>query len=631
MEGVIAERPVARVRGWGIVDAACVVAIAVAAWPIVTVRPRVDSEGGWFAVLAYVAQHRLPFGDQIAWSYGPLGFLTSNPFVYYQQVFTLSWLFAVLIQLLLAVALMTALMRSLARPLAVVVAAVTLSLVVEPAFALGVIASVLLLTTPPARRAWVGPACGIGLGAPTGILLLSKLNQGLELVLLPAIALAGAARRRDALAFAAGVLATVVLCWFATGQGLADAWPYVRNGAEVILGYAEAMGGSDPAYRWTYPAAIAVVALTVALAIDGGRMLAPRRRWALVLLCVVHSAFAFKEGFIRQDVGHLLTFFSEMLVLVVALPVRRSRAPALLAVVAAIVVGYGGVVGGKVFFRTLDPYAHVTAMADQVQLVVSTQRRAELTAQVRAEVASTYGIAPELLDAVSGRTVMLWPFAFGDVAHAYGLELRPLPTIEPYAAYTPALDRLGSELLASARAPARMLRVTPTVIGALDGRYPSFEAPAATLAILCRYRQAAVRLSWQLLARAEDRCGAARTIGSTTAPWGAHVSVPSPERPDALVLVRITGTGPRGLEHVEALLLRPPRRWINLDGVRFRFVAATAADGLLLAAPPRLDYPAPFAMAPNPSRIAVSRDGDQPDRALRYTFVEVPIRRFPSG
>jgi hypothetical protein len=630
VEGATAQRAVARVRDRGIVVyAACVVAVAMVAWPIDTVRPRVDSEGGWLAALAYAAQHRLQFGDQIAFSYGPLGFLTAHPYLYYPGLFVLSWLFAVLIQLLLAGVVVTALRRSLPLPLAAVIAAVALSLVIEPALALGVVASALLLTTPPPPRAWIGRVHTAGLGALTGILLLGKLNQGFELVLLASIALAATARRRDALAFVSALLATVVVCWFATGQTLADAWPYARNGAEVILGYAEAMSASDPAYRWTYPAAVALVALTLGLAIDGGRMLAPRRRWALVALCVVHSAFAFKEGFIRHDAGHLLVFFGELLVLIAVLPVRRSRAPALVAALAAAVAAYAFVGGGQLFIRTLDPYANVAAMAAQAQLVASAPHRDRLTAQVRADVASTYGIAPELVEAVGGRTVMLWPFAYGDVAYAYGLHLRPLPALEPYAAYTPALDRLGAELLASTRAPARMLRVTPAVAGGLDGRHPSFETPAATLAFLCRYRQIAVRPPWQLLARAGDRCGRARTLGTTVARWGAQVSVPPPQRPGSLVLVHISGTEPHGLEQIEGLLLRPPARWIELGGVRYRLVAATAAEGLLLAVPRGLDYPAPFKVAPNPSRIAVGRDGGQPGGRIAYRFEEVPLRPVP--
>jgi hypothetical protein len=105
--------------------------------------------------------------------------------------------------------------------------------------------------------------------------------------------------------------------------------------------------------------------------------------------------------------------------------------------------------------------------------------------------------------------------------------------------------------------------------------------------------------------------------------------VPAARTPDAAVVVHVEGAGPHGLERLRALALRPHPRWIALDGHRFPLVAATAADGLLLAAPPRLDYPAPFAMAPRPHAIAVGRAGDQPGGTIAYRFEEIPLRRTP--
>jgi hypothetical protein len=225
---------------------------------------------------------------------------------------------------------------------------------------------------------------------------------------------------------------------------------------------------------------------------------------------------------------------------------------------------------------------------------------------------------------------MFWPSLEGQLAYAYGLDLRPLPTLEPYAAYTPALDRIGAEMLASpSRAPARIVRLAPDVSLAIDERNPRFEAPLATLEILCRYRELGRERVWQLLTRGADRCGAPRIRATVSASWGESIAVPELDRADALMLVRVDGAEAHGLERLKTLLLRPDRRWITLDGRRFRLVPATAADGLLLRVSHAADYERPFAMATNPSRIAVRREGEQPGGQLRYTFVEVPIAPLP--
>ncbi|MGB2711853.1 MAG: hypothetical protein WBC33_10085, partial [Conexibacter sp.] len=413
----------------------------------------------------------------------------------------------------------------------------------------------------------------------------------------------------------------------ATGQRLADVWPYVRNGAEVVAGYPAAMGTADP-YGWAYAAAPALVALALGLAWDAGRGARPRIRWGLLAVCVVYIAFNFKEGFVRMDEGHLGVFFANMLALFAVLPLQPSRRPLMLGGAAAGIVAFGVLLGAHVVTRTLNPYANVKAAGDQVRTLASAARRDALTAELRSSIAAFYAIPPQLVDRLRGHRVMFWPYDYGEIAYAHDLDMQPLPTLESYATYTPTLDRLGARMLASSHAPERILRANAPPI---DERHLTFEAPLTLLEILCRYRPVTAHEPWQVLVRTANRCGTARTLRTATASWGESIAVPKPARPGALVLARVENAGTQGLERLTGLLLRPDKRWITLDGERFRLVPATAADGLLLHAPPRADYPEQFALAPNPVYIAVGRDGSQPGGELRYTFVEIPIRRFPAG
>lgn len=604
-------------------------AVAIVAWPFRSVEPEVGGDWSWVAALSYAAQHGLDYGGEIVWSYGPLGFLDTwyGPVLFYGDILALSWLYALVVQLLLAATLLYALRRSLPLALAAVVAAVVLVLAPERTTALGLAWCVLVLTRDQdAPRDLAARAFPLALGVLTGIAVLGKLNQGAELVVLAIVTLVAVPRRRDALAFAGTLLATAAAGWLLTGQSLGDVWPYVRNAAEVVAGYAAAMGTSEPSYRWTYPAALAIVVLALGLTWDVARGAPSRRRWGLLAVAAVYVAFNFKEAFVRQDPGHLEVLFGELLVLFAVLPVRASWRPVALGSIVAGVVALGVIVGSHDLARTLNPVANVTAAADQLRTLASPGRRDALTAEVRAKYRSIYALSPETVERLRGRTAMFWPYLFGEAAWAYDLDLRPLPVIEPYGVYTQKLDRLAAEMIASSRAPERIVHLGNQGGGVIDGRYPSFEAPLATLEILCRYREVAVQDRWQVLARSGDRCGAPRTIGAVDVPWGGSVAVPDANRPDALVLARVEGADPHGLEQVRSLLLRPKPRWIELDGMRFRLVAATAADGLLLRAPRNADYGGAFAMAPSPLRVAIGRDGGQPGGELRYTFVEVPIR-----
>lgn len=634
MEGATAQRVIVRVRDRGrLVTAACVAAVALVAWPVQSIRPAGGADWSWIAALAYVAHHGLEFGDQLVWSFGPLGFLDTwgGPALYYGDVFTLSWLFAALVQVLLAGTLLVALRRWLPLAPALLVAFVVLALASERPTALGFAWCALALTRGEdlprdAAARWFPVAIGV----LAGIGVLGKLNQGTELLVLAVIALATAPRRRDALAFAGTLLATALAGWLLSGQSLGDVWPYLRYGVEVVVGYTDAMGRGSSSLRWTYVAALLLGALALALAWTATRGARPRRRWCLLALCAVYLAFNYKESFVRQDHAHLQVFFGSTLVLLAVLPLRPRQRPAALGGLLASVVALGVLLGGHDVVRAVDPVANVRAAADQVRTLVSPARRAEIAADVRARVIEGYQVPPRLADLIGRRSMMFWPFVYGEIVVAYDLNLRPLPTLEPYAAYTPTLDRLAGEMLASARAPERIVRALPAASGAVDGRHPSFEAPLATRQIFCRYRQVTVHEPWQVLARVPgSRCGAARTLAVATAAWGEPVPVPAPVRSRALVLVEISGASPHGLERLEGLAVRSAERRIALDGATFRLVPATAGDGLLLSAPPGGDYRGSFAMAPNPRQIAVSRVGGQPSGDLRYTFVEVPVGAFP--
>lgn len=602
--------------------------VALVAWPVRSLQPLGGADWNWVATLGYAYTQGLNFGSQINWSYGPLGFLNTlhSPTLYYTNALVLSWLFVMLLHVLLAGTLLVSLRRWLPLAAAAVVAVVVLVPTRDRVPALAIAWCALMLSRdedePPDLLTRAFP---LAMGVLTGLVLLGKLNQGPELALMVAIVFMAHPCRRDVLGYAATALVTATLGWLATGQAVADVWPYLRYSLDVVLGYTNAMGTDDPRH-WTYAAGLGLIALALVLAWDAGRGMPRRRHWGLVALFVVYAGFTFKEGFVRHDTPHLQVFFGDMLVLFAILPAQRLRQPLLLGGVAACLVSLSVIVGSSNFVRTLDPLANANAVADQARTLVSPARQDAITARVRAGVVDGYLVPQEMLDEIGHRTVMMWPFLYGEIAYGHDLNLRPLPTLEPYAAYTPALDRRDGEMMAS-RGPARILRVHTE---AVDGRFPTFEAPLATLEILCRYRQIAANEAWQLLARSQDRCGAPRTISTRSADWGASVAVPEPRRSEALVLVRVEGAEPGGFELLRTLALRPSRRIITLDGSPFRLVAATAPDGLLLQVPPRADYPGPHTMGPNPLSIAVARDGSQPGGQLRYTFEEIPIRPFPT-
>lgn len=79
---------------------------------------------------------------------------------------------------------------------------------------------------------------------------------------------------------------------------------------------------------------------------------------------------------------------------------------------------------------------------------------------------------------------------------------------------------------------------------------------------------------------------------------------------------RFAGTGARG-----------PDWYVVLDGTRYRLIAGTAADGLLLALRPAADGTGPFAFGPPIRQMTVKQGTSAKDsRApLTFEFLSVPF------
>jgi hypothetical protein len=199
---------------------------------------------------------------------------------------------------------------------------------------------------------------------------------------------------------------------------------------------------------------------------------------------------------------------------------------------------------------------------------------------------------------------------------------------QSYAGYTPGLDVLDANALRSSRAPQRILLNT---VGGIDTRLWSWDDPLTTVTMLCRYSEIHTTPTWDVLALGPNRCGPKRMIADVRANWGQTITAPPPPSPDSIVVMSVSGITPHGLESLRGLLYRPFNRYVVLNGAAHRLIAANAADGVILEAPPTLDLTGPFALAPNASSVAVTREGSPPagGQPVRYRFFAITMAPGP--
>ncbi|HZO97841.1 MAG TPA: hypothetical protein VFB42_10760 [Gaiellaceae bacterium] len=572
-----AGRPIAAVglRRWWRAPAAA--GLALATWPFLSVRAGADLDSSWVIGLHLAAARGLDHGRDVVFTYGPLGFLLV-PRAVTTATAAASIAVSLAVWLVLSAAVLAGAARAFPAPAAVLLAYAALSLPLQfpdTTTVIAFFAAVWLLERGAGQRR--GLAIAAAAGAYAGFVLLVKLSSGVTALVLLALAVwrLRPGPLRSELALLASAAAAVAGLWLSTGNALSLLPHWLHDAVHVVTGYTDTAAADSHARLAQYGWAGALCAVGILLlALQLGR------REAALWLAGLGYAYAYlKEGFVRHD-AHDVQFFAAFGLGALAFAWRAPAARVLagvtvLAATAAVVatpeLGFGGL---------FHPLRHASRALDDVRLVASPGRvRAEIDtgrAQARAQLA----VSPRSLALLRGRSVDVVPYESSAV-WAYDLAWRPEPVLQDYAAFDAHLDRENAREI-EAHGADRILRdlVWPT----LDATHPLLEAPATSLARICRYRSLGVDGKWEVLARTADRCGPPRRLASASARAGEPVAVPR-GRPGELVYARVRLR--RGVaDRLARTLFKPlhePR--IVLGTMTYRFVAASAADPLLLRLP----------------------------------------------
>ncbi len=599
---------------WGVV-------VAIVSWPVAVSAPGGGFDPSWQVGLHLAAHEHLRFGQEIIYTYGPLGFLRF-PLLAYADLARLAFLYSALVHAGLGVSLVWALRRSfgalwVAVPLAMLLSAVPL----EPVVVIVAVCALGLLQSPPVERPdrWAVLA-----GLIAGVEILSKLNTGTQVIgicVVTAVALPH--HRRWAIGlFGGSFLATVLVLWLLAGQHLGDLGDFVGSSLSVVSGYSETLGLDEPGRYWEYWAAAGLAGLGLFAALRGGPLIDRRRRVGLAAVWAVVAFLSFKQGFVRHD-GHATLFFATVLGAFVGFrwrPSQRFSGALMLAIFAVAFFGSTHL-DPRDLFR---PLTRTKLFGQQVRLVANGSRLDRAVADARTGLARGYALDPQTYDLVRGHRVHIDP-SETSLAWADQLNWRPLPMFQPFTAYTSRLDDANAATLTRRDGPDRVLRQPGTSV---DNRLPGFESPAAMRALLCNFQGLRTTPTWQVLGRGAARCGRAQPLSTVSVHYGQPVPVPLPPHPGDVVILRVHGVQVSGLERLRATLFRARERFIVLDGTPHRLVPGTAADGLLLTAPPAADFPGPYRLAPNPRTISLGIVGPQSAQhaRLKLSFSAVSIR-----
>lgn len=249
----------------------------------------------------------------------------------------------------------------------------------------------------------------------------------------------------------------------------------------------------------------------------------------------------------------------------------------------------------------------------QLRTLASGSRRRAAIGAYRAELRRIDSLPRSTLVELRGKTVDIQPDGAG-TAWAYGLDWRPEPTIESYAAYDTTIDEFAANVVAH-RGPSRIIQRWQSI----DGQNPAWQGPALVLSEVCNYR--GTDRTSSLLVRSAGRCGAPTLLGEEPAREGAWVSVPTAGPRD---IVYATMSLPQTIVgRLRSLLYKPSQLVIETRPGRtvYRLIAGNAADPHLLRLPA-------IRSLPSPSGVPVARlrfvDAPEP---VQIWFYSMPVLR----
>lgn len=546
--------------------------------PWLWVMPGLGLDASWHLVLAHAAANRWHWGDDIGFTYGPLGFVVMPE--YMPGLAPL----AAAMQLGMAAAIAATLVW-LTRDKSAFGRILIFVLVAAGARATP---DVFYLTLPVtfALAAWIGAPLALlmPLAVLSGLVVLTKASFAV-IALLAVVAASLAARRSILLVVA---LTVVALVYMMMGQQWGDFGNFLRWSRDSADGFAGAMSTPGPAREVLIYLVCAAALGLIWLAETWSDWRDRMATLAVAAVVALYLLLVFKQGFVRHDPPHAVTAWAGLAVLATILlaVADTTRAQAVMTVVLLIAAiataergGTTNSVSAVAYLRDLVavPVRQGFAMlANPVGAIdgLEQQRQAALAADRAArplpKLAGTVDIIANEQSAVI----------------ANGLDYRPRPIFQEYSVYTPGLIAANRAFFAGPRAPDWLL-FRP---GSIDLRLPAMtEGPSWPL-FLGRYDP--IRLLDGDLLLMQRRAAALPLdpipVANGQTGFGAALPLPQDGRPLILALA----VEPTGLGRLVQMIFKLPEVQIGVTAASgreqvFRLVPAIAREGFVVS--PQVD------------------------------------------
>ncbi|MGO8787227.1 MAG: hypothetical protein ACLQVL_07570 [Terriglobia bacterium] len=456
-----------------------------------TQPPPLELDPSWHAAIEYAIAHHLQFGTQIAFTFGPLGFLSTRTslghLVGARIAFAFFWTALVA---LAATTIAKGLLGWVRYAFLAWLVIFTLSSGFDQtAFFVMAYGALLLLIDDPQQR-WQSPLF-VSAFVVLSLIKASFLTAAIASLALVVVCWVWQRRTLKAIMMALAAPAVFVVCWMALGQSPSHLVPWFRHALELESGYSAAMN--------LVPKTSVLCASLAALALFVGGFIATVARarrdrftWGIPITIAQYVFLAWKAGFTRSGDWHTFIFlwflplgvafcFLDGLSRAPSIPHRRVLEATFGASMVCCLVAANFQIRGFAWQQVTDWPRRIVRNTEMI-LTTFRGRSDQLYADCRDAKNHRMLLLDHAKDVIGNESVDVMNYLLL-AAVVNEMNYQPRPVIQGFVAYTPALQSLNEKYFRSSVRPHFVLLCQQ----ATDGRFPTLEDSAALNYVLNNY------------------------------------------------------------------------------------------------------------------------------------------------
>lgn len=459
-------------------------------------------DASWRVGLNWGDMLNLDFGKDLIFTYGPLYFLSGDvllniykPVYIFGNVLSLILWFAALFFIILSIAerlRFTDLKSKIISFLVILFASFSFLFVHIELPALLLILSFLLIINISEKN--YSRSINMLYIVSAGLLLaLISMNKflyvagSLSLIVLSAVIFLILKKPRNIIILMVSYFGFFLGIWLALEKNLKNLLLYFKNGLILSSGYSEYMN-FHPIGKEKYLILFAFVVLILWACLFIERLVKRDRKLIFYFLLSLPFLFiVYKEGFTRQDSGHLIIYFGFIIYLfIVTSAFFWQKMWKIIPIFLILIIFAIPFTKLDFTFNAADRlFGNYNKIATFVKSVVpcNSDDYVEMLENDKKVIREKDTIDDCILEQIEpGESVDIFPWEVY-IPYVYNLNWHPRPVFQSYTAYKPELDRINSEHFLGDDAPDKIIYR----IDSIDDRYAIFDEPATFREIIKNY------------------------------------------------------------------------------------------------------------------------------------------------